>query len=308
MESDKQRNWHQEVIKDDKIKGYLNYILKYQKEQLNWYEKKRRKRRIFSAILLSAAIILFSASLILPLIPGTISKVENLNTLGVYYAYGYIFLIATSMILLGDRLFGHSNGWIRYTLAYLQIDSVSSEFHSKWMEIIPQLEDESISNETRIAAIQLLRTFDTSLKNIVRKETEDWRNIFTNQLSEFSKKADSKLQDIKQEIADFKETTQKNITKYESVQLIIEFKNIPKGHQIQSKLFTSLDNPKVKTMNSSEPTWALKDIPIGDYLFDYLVESKDEKIRISRNDILSITGDVRKKKIEINLNTAENNG
>ncbi|AOW20747.1 SLATT domain-containing protein [Urechidicola croceus] len=307
MKSNNERKWFEDSIQDQKVKEYLKYILAYQKEQMTWYKSRKKTRRIFSEVLLTIAIILFAASLITPLLPGTIiNNIDQIN-FGNYYAWGYIFLITTTIILLGDRLFGHSNSWIRFTLTYLQIDTVCSEFHGKWIEILPQLEDEAISDEARLAAIQLLQKFDTTLKNIVKIESENWKEVFTTQLKEFSQKADSKLKDTQKAITEFKETTQKNLTKYEKVHLKIEFKDIPKDCLVNSKIIFDADKVESKQLNTNDSTWVLKNIPVGEYMIEYTIGQKDHNQR-KVNDILSIGGETKVKIITIIVNTAKNNG
>lgn len=304
MESPKSRNWHIEKIRDEKIGSYLSYILAYQSKQLLWYEKQKTKRRLFSEILLTLAVIFFAGSLIAPLLPGIwLDKIEK-NDIGLFYGSGYLFLIGTTIILLTDRLFGHSNNWIRFTLTYLQLDTITSEFYGKWLEIVHKLDDPSISDDTRMVAIKLLQKFDTSLKSIVTTESENWRELFTSQIQDFSKKVESRLKDVKQEISDYKETTQKELVNYDKVILKIEFNQIPKDFSIEINVFLDSKNTISKLLNSFESTWVLMDISPGQYKMEYVIMHKNNKVK-KVIEILGVTGDTQTKKLEYAINYDE---
>ena len=130
--SEIKRNWHQELVKDCKVKEYLNYILSYQTELLDWYKRYQKKKRILSTILLIIAIILFAGSLIIPNLPETVCKLFTKDA----YQWSYICLLFASIVLFTDRLFGNSNGWIRYMLARLSIEEVASEYHGEWLSSV----------------------------------------------------------------------------------------------------------------------------------------------------------------------------
>ncbi|MFS4448359.1 SLATT domain-containing protein [Maribacter sp. 2307UL18-2] len=297
MTSYQNRNWHLEKIGDENLKSYLSYILTYQKEQLQWYEDKKGKRRSFSTWLLNIALLTFSLSLILPLIPGLISSSLSTSGLSSFYASGYIALIITTIILLGDRLFGHSNGWIRYTLAYLQMDRVTSEFHNKWLVILPRLEGDGQPEETRVTAYELLEKFDIALKDIVNDETNNWKNLFTDQLAEFSKKADSRLETIGQEISKFKEVNDDRKINFNPVHLNLELKNIPDKSSIKAQLTIDSNRVLAKTLNQNGNTWAVKDIPVGIYLFEYSIIPDSGDIKLFQ-EFINITGESQIKNVQ----------
>ncbi|MEM8926781.1 MAG: SLATT domain-containing protein [Bacteroidota bacterium] len=305
MKSSKKRNWHIERVKDEKVRSYLSYVLTYQNEQFSWYEDKKGKRRTFSTWLLNLALVAFSLSLIFPLFPGIIN-----DNNGNYYAAGYISLIITTIILLGDRLFGHSNGWIRYTLAYLQIDRVTSEFHNKWLILLPKLNDEAMPRETKTAALELLQKFDIALKNVVKDETENWRNFFTNQLSEFYRKAESKLASTEQDILEFQSETKQKLRSFDPVHLKIELSNIPESSSVDTILKLSENTLLQKIFLPNDQTWVIMGCPKGSYLFEGKVNFNKNIPPQNFQDIINVSGEsqiqIFKKEVT-NTNINQNN-
>lgn len=122
------RDWQTEALQETVIVGYLNNSLKYIQEQLVWYRKKRTIKRYMSSLLMVLAVLGFALSIVFPLVPGLKIPALSATDFG-WYAAGYICLIFSSLILLSDRLFGHTDGWMRYTMAEIQIERTLLTFH-----------------------------------------------------------------------------------------------------------------------------------------------------------------------------------
>ncbi len=298
-ESDKSRNWHKEGI-DETIKLYLEHILGYQIEQISWYNEAKCKRRAYSEVLLTLALIFFTASLILPLIPGIFLNEFDSSEFGRFYAAGYISLIVTTIMLLGDRLFGHSKAWMRFSAAHLQMELIASEFYAKWLKILPLLGKDDISEESRTAALNLLEKFDFTLRNTVKTETENWKNLFTTQIEEFYRKITDKLNTESPGITEYMEKAEDITPRYKLVNLLLEFTKIPVDHLIKATL-SKKHKSISKSLSNIDNTWLNKELQLGNYEIRYDLYSKLGDLVKTKYDIITLDGQVRiiRKLIEI---------
>lgn len=193
---EKKRKWFEEEINDDQVKNYLLVFLEYLDNRLKWYKKYRKRKGFISNILLIVAVLAFTLSLCLIVIHGPNDGEGENNS----YALGYICLLTASTMLLFDRLFGHSSGWIRYMMTQLEIEKIIGEFHGQWISSISKMELTNLTLENKTELIGLLMNFDKTVKGIVIKETLEWKSNFTAQIEKFRSDVDKNLQKAKTDL------------------------------------------------------------------------------------------------------------
>ncbi|WP_062055406.1 SLATT domain-containing protein [Aquimarina longa] len=293
-----EKDWFESGITNEQVKAYIEYILSYKRKYLNWYLSKRKKARQNSWKHLLPALIFFGLSLILPLLTGIETgdnyKIDN----STFYALGYISLILSTLLLLADRLFIHSKSWIRYTITLNQIEIISSKYYAKWIINLPQID----SNIDGI--IQLLNEFDNELKELIKTETDNWKDLFTGQLDEFNKQASDRLKSSEKKISDFIDESKNNSLKSNKVNLEIKLTDIKPVQEVKMELY--LDEKKIydNQLDLKYPKWDISNIFIGTYRLVFDINENGKFIRKdSRYITLKGEKEVHTELIQINTNT-----
>jgi len=294
-----EKKWFEEDITDDTIKSYLNYVLEYKRWHLSWYIDKRKKARNNSWKHLLPALIFFGMSLIFPLLVGIKFLKSDTSDLSTYYALGYISLILSTLLLLADRLFIHSKSWIRYTITLNQLESISSKYYSKWIILLPKLNSiKGISNtidhglyvNLKEEAITLLFNLDKEVKEVIKTETDNWRDLFTGQLDEFNKQASSRLESMESEISSFIKEEKTNTIKYFRVNLEIELANITEKQKVNIEILKNNNLVNSDSLNITKNKWAIWDMEIGVYLL-VLKTYENEVLIKTDNHFIELVGD-----------------
>ena len=196
-------DWQTEALQDTLIVGYLNNSLDYIQAQIKWYRQKRTVKRYISTGILVLAVLGFALSILFPLVPGLKIAALSASDFG-WYAAGYICLVFSSLILLSDRLFGHTDGWMRYTMAEIQIERTLSEYHGQWLILLSKIDVTNLNQEQRAQLIDIISKLDMSVKDIIKSETSNWRELLTTNLQDFQTKTDARVQTSRVELLEVK--------------------------------------------------------------------------------------------------------
>lgn len=277
---EQKRNWFTEEIKDEKVKNYLSVFLEYLDDRLKWYKKYRKRKGVISNILLIIAVLAFTLSLSLIIIYGPNDSQGDSNS----YAIGYICLLIASTMLLFDRLFGHSSGWVRYMMAQLEIEKVIGEYHGQWINSISKMDLENLTTENKTILINLLMNFDKTIKGIVIKETLEWKSNFTAQLEKFRSDVDKNLQKAK---TDLEKHQSELLTKSKKGNFTLLLKN-PKVGEIEIVIKSrELVKPITKKIDVSQSSVNFMELEDGTYSITCKV-LVDDKEKLVKETILSI--------------------
>lgn len=302
-----EKNWFEKKIKDETIKVYLEYILLYKRQQLKWYVERRKKARQNSWKHLLPALIFFGSSLIFPLLAGVkIWKIDSVDV-STYYAFGYISLILSTLLLLADRLFIHSKSWIRYSVTLNQLELISSKYYAQWIIILPQIGPDSgaIGLKVKKEAITLLNHLDLELKEVIKTETDNWKDVFTGQLDDFNKQAESSLNNMKTEISDFVKDEKANISNYAEVTIEIQILDIKPEQKVYLELCQNEKTFEKTSLDSIQSKWHLWNVNIGVYKL-VLNVLEDEKLIKTDSQLIELNGDKNVHKEELYVNTTNN--
>ena len=179
----------------EKLAEPLDQLCTYAKNQaqqsIDWYFRKRQLRRHFCRIFRLSAILLTAFSGLLPMINEIAGPQKALHSLCAAVALG----VAATLILL-DRFYGFTNGWIRYLLTARQLIEALEAFHFEverhklsWGNLEPTPEQATM-------LLEQIWQFHKKALGIVNDETKGWAAEFTEaikQLDEQVKTDRSKL-------------------------------------------------------------------------------------------------------------------
>lgn len=166
-----------------KLAESLDQLCVYAKGQaqqsIDWYFRKRQLRRYFCRFFRMGVIVLTAFAGLLPLINEIVCKEWALNSLWAAVALG----VAATLILL-DRFYGFTNGWIRFLLTARQLTDALEAFHFEverqklsWGGLEP-------NPEQAATLLEQIRQFHEKALGIVNDETKAWAAEFTDVLKQ----------------------------------------------------------------------------------------------------------------------------
>lgn len=180
----------------------LDQLCTYAKGQaqqsIDWYFRKRQLRRYFCRALRLFVILLTAFSGLLPLInqinqqQSTIGQHDALNPL-----WAAVALAIAATLILVDRFYGFTNGWIRFLLTARQLIEALEAFHFE-VERQKLLWDNSEPNlEQATTLLGKIQQFHEKMLSIVSDETRAWAAEFTDILKQIDNqvKADRSSQE-----------------------------------------------------------------------------------------------------------------
>jgi SMODS and SLOG-associating 2TM effector domain 2 len=159
-----------------------------------WYMRGKKGRRIFGRSARVGAMVLATLAAAQP----TIAEMyQSQNHFWSRPGIATICALVAAALLLLDRFFGASTGWVRYMTAGLALNDLRDEFENAWrLETAAWGEQEPNVDQTK-HAVTLLYGFIVRVNEIVRTETEAWKAEFQSalqQVEEYAKAAPRKIE------------------------------------------------------------------------------------------------------------------
>lgn len=161
-----------------KLAAPLNQICTYAisnaQQSIDWYLRKRQLRRHFCRICRLSVILLTAFAGLLPLINEIAGEKQALHSLWAAVALG----VAATLVLM-DRFYGFTSGWIRFLLTAMRLIQALEAFRF-------EVEQEKLSwgspeptPEQAAALLEQIRQFHAKALGIVNDETKAWAAEFT---------------------------------------------------------------------------------------------------------------------------------
>jgi hypothetical protein len=157
------------------------YVESEAQRQIDWYFAKMKAKSQASSALRFAAIVLFVAGGLAPLVKATLTS----NRLPFEIAQaGYLLLALGAGCLALDRFFGFSTAWMRYVTAALALEKSLEEFRLEWARSLAKLRG-APPNETQLDQLILTcETFSLAIRSQVEQETNAWVAEFQSNLAQ----------------------------------------------------------------------------------------------------------------------------
>ena len=174
-----------------------------------WYMRGKKWRRKFGRTVRVGAMVLATLAAAQP----TIAEICRAQD-GLWSRPGVatIFALVAAALLLLDRFFGASTGWVRYITAGLALNDLRDELEGAWrLECSAWASQEEPNIEQTKHALTLLHGFIARVNDVVRVETESWKAEFQTalqQVEEYARAAPRKVEQsgLKVVIANFDKT------------------------------------------------------------------------------------------------------
>lgn len=161
-----------------------------------WYMRGKQGRRKFGRAARVGAMVLATLAAAWPTIAEMCRRQETW-LLGPGLAT--IFALLAAALLLLDRFFGASTGWVRYIMTGMALNDLRDEFEAAWrLESAAWAGQPEPNIDQTKHAISLLQGFITRVNEIVRAETEAWKAEFQTALQQVEDYAKAAVRKIEQ--------------------------------------------------------------------------------------------------------------
>jgi SMODS and SLOG-associating 2TM effector domain 2 len=164
-----------------------DHVLTLTEETINWYIGAKNAKRVFARSFRALSIILGAVGALLPTIGEILSDQHKSSIPAGWTA---VLLGIVGILLLLDRFFGFSTGWMRYISTELHLRQIAQEFQLDWEAERSTWQGAPPSKEQIGQMMAKCKALVTQVNNIVREETSMWVQEFENairQIDEASK-------------------------------------------------------------------------------------------------------------------------
>src|SRR5688500_2425685 len=168
-------------------------------DELDWYRRNKHGRAATSRRLRFWAVLCTILGGLVPVVVAAVGeRPAFFNGWPIRFGQlGYVLLgIAGGLVLL-DRFFGYSTGWMRYVLAMQAIEKAREQFRMEWTALLRMLSTTAKGtpehSELVDRMIQRTRAVVIEVKERSEQETQAWIAEFQNNLAQFEKDLKSQL-------------------------------------------------------------------------------------------------------------------
>ena len=197
---------------DDSLKRVYEWAIGVARENIKWYEATRPSARAFSRCFRALAIILGAIGGLCPLIDSTRFLANDIG-LG---QWGYVLLAIAAALVLFDKYFGFSTGWMRNIMTQMSLEKALKEFQFDWAILNAQQQCQQAAQSNVIVLLQKAKDFCVQIDSLMKQETDAWIAEFQTNIAELEKA-------LKTEVAARKpggiKITVKNARDFEKVEL-----------------------------------------------------------------------------------------
>ncbi|MCK4236472.1 MAG: SLATT domain-containing protein [Candidatus Krumholzibacteria bacterium] len=167
----------------------FEHVTRKAKEAIEWYlQSKRRKKR--GAVLFRVGAILFGA--VAGILPMLAQIFVNEGRPVIQPAWASVSLGVMGALVLLDRFFGFSNGWMRYMSAELSLHQLLEEFQIEWQTEKVKWKGTVPGEEQVQKMLACAKTFCVQVNKVVQEETNAWINEFRSTLKLIDEAAKTK--------------------------------------------------------------------------------------------------------------------
>jgi hypothetical protein len=160
---------------DESLEAAYGWAVENARAQIAWYAQQRRPKRKGSQRIRALAIAFGAIGGLFPLVDAALQDSLMLGQ------WGYVVIASAAALVLYDKFFGLSSGWMRYMVTELSLQRALREFQYDWNILIAQQQP---SKDNAVALLQRLKDFSLQIETLVKQETDAWVAEFQTNLSE----------------------------------------------------------------------------------------------------------------------------
>jgi hypothetical protein len=164
-------DWSPEQVSGSLEKAAM-HATEHAVEAAAWYQRNRRGKRIAARISRFSAILLVAAAGVLPMLQQAYPAADGKAAIAPVWAS--ILLAIAVFLVMVDRFFGLSSGWIRYVLAEAQLRSAIQRFEFEWAATQAAFGGATPTTDQCQQALVRIKAFVAEVNAIVDDETSRW--------------------------------------------------------------------------------------------------------------------------------------
>jgi SMODS and SLOG-associating 2TM effector domain 2 len=161
---------------NESLEEAYEWAIEHARSQIAWYQESRRPKKLGSQWFRGLAIALAAIGGLFPLVDAATQGSEM--ALG---QWGYVVIALAAALVLYDRFFGLSSGWMRYMLTELSLQRTLREFQYDWNILVAQ---QTSPQNDPLPLLRRLKDFSLQVETLIKQETDAWVTEFRTNLSE----------------------------------------------------------------------------------------------------------------------------
>jgi hypothetical protein len=164
---------------DESLEDAYGWAVESARAQIAWYAQSREPKKRGSQWFRGSSIALAAIGGLFPLVDAAIPDSQVM-----FGQWGYVAIALAAALVLYDRFFGLSSGWMRYMVTELSLQRTLREFQYDWNILIAQQAQQQPPQDNTVALLQRLKDFSLQVETLVKQETDAWVTEFQTNLSE----------------------------------------------------------------------------------------------------------------------------
>jgi hypothetical protein len=266
---------------EDAVHSLFVYANGGAKRAVAWYERAKHRKAVTSLWLRGLAIVLIVVGGLAPILAGFMH--DDLSTaylMVIVTQSGYTMLGVAAGLVLFDRYFGMSSGWIRYMTSLAAIERLRAEFLFDWTALL-QKAPAPIDDATKLLFLSRAQAFQKGVLEVIEKETAGWVAEFQSSVADLEKVVQAQRQAAEANVqaARKQEDEMRTRLKTEDERAAAARRssaiNLELAGDLEGQSEILLDDAKVK--ETSGRTAALLNLPSGQHAIEVRSTAKGGK-------------------------------
>ena len=165
------------TIPADAPQQIFNRAQTYASQTLTWYLTNKNRKASIASLIRAVSIVLAILGTLAPVLSG-LSDDTKLRLQ--FTQWGVVSIALAGGLVLADKSFGVSGGWIRYVTTAAQIQTARESFNYDWAATMLQLPPPPgpLDAKTIILLLEKSHTFASAVRDLTEKETQAWAADF----------------------------------------------------------------------------------------------------------------------------------
>lgn len=180
-----------ELMKADRreaLLGAFNVVLEKASSSIRWYEVSIKDKRRGALTVRLGALFFGALATLTPIVLSMLPSEFMKAHLSQLVALPTIFAASAAGLVILDRFFGFSSGWMRYLSTYLDLQAKVETFEIAWAKHFMTLST-PVSDPDFNHSLEVLGAFLGSVTGAVQSETREWIAGFQGALAEIDQSA-----------------------------------------------------------------------------------------------------------------------
>ena len=171
------------------LQQVFDHVMDMAEQTLAWYIKAKNFKRFFARSFRVFSVLLGTLAALLPTL-GELFGRDGKSVIGAGWTAVLLGIVGALLVL--DRFFGFSSGWMRYMSTDLQLRQLIQEFQLEWELEKAGWQGNVPDKEVVLTMLGRCKSFAIQVNQIVRDETNNWTKEFETAIHQIDESVKSK--------------------------------------------------------------------------------------------------------------------